>query len=301
MLIIEMCECIALQYHVKREGIRKIFYLSLNEKESNFNSYVLMKNGIHVYKIPTLLPLFFVHKIILTNTLIISCKYHEEELSIMGGTVIYDEFQCWPPYSTRSYFSRYSSINCSTLDNTLGFYSSGGYLRHYLNHNNTEFLLNNEDNLLKILVDYLTVNVEVELIVFLHPLEKKNGEYMDIADKYYKDLFKGIKFRYSDCSVSTTNSFETVDLAVSVYSTVTFERLYCGFKALIFSPDTPGFPIKNSGLDRICAKNKEELHKLIDKNKNIIPPLFFSENKIEDYCYSGKIYSRYLNNNNIRS
>ncbi len=62
-----------------------------------------------------------------------------------------------------------------------------------------------------------------------------------------------------------------------------FERIFLGFKTILAPFDYPEFPLQNSELKNISAKNEKELFDILDINLEINPKEFFIKNKLQNY------------------
>ena len=88
---------------------------------------------------------------------------------------------------------------------------------------------------------------------------------------------------FADITVSSIEGFDDVNLAVSLYSTLMFERIYLGFKTIIAPFDYDEFPIKQSSLNDICVHNMEELYFKLDVNLKLTTIEFFEMNHLKSY------------------
>lgn len=88
---------------------------------------------------------------------------------------------------------------------------------------------------------------------------------------------------FADITVSSIEGFDDINLAVSLYSTLMFERIYLGFKTIIAPFDYDEFPIKQSSLNHICVHNMEELYFKLDVNLKLTTIEFFEMNHLKSY------------------
>ncbi len=294
LLIAEISGCTALLFQIRKHKIKTLHYLSIPEIDSNFTAYVLIKSSVYVNKITSSNPITFSNKIMITNSLALSCKYQEEEVVFYNETMFYEKIENWIPFSAFSYIDKYLYKDFFIPKNSLGLYSSAGFIRHYLGDNNTEELLRNEDILLMALAEFLVNRKDIHLTIFLHPLEKKNIDIEIVSKDYYRKMFSGIDIAFSPKEIGTTDLFASVSLAISIYSTVSFERLFCGFKSIFFNADMDNFPTPDSALNNVCAKNRDTLFSLIENNIDLAESNFFKNNNIQDYCYYDESYNKVL-------
>jgi len=259
----------------------KLYYFCIYELESNLFAYFLIKRGVEVVKIPSEVPLKFWNENIITSSLVICNAYQEEELLHYSETVICNDTIFWGPERYSNYHFVYGSENEETVKNTIGFYSSASWVRRKEGHFEPGNLFENELDILKGLKKVLEVDCKIKLIVFLHPLEKKE-KYLAESKKYYADKFKGFEILIADESIPSSHSFLLADVVVSVGSTLMYERLYCGFKS-VFYQVKEDFPIVDSSLNNIWIQKESQFIGKVIESLGKTNEEFYRENKIENY------------------
>ncbi|MFM7106086.1 MAG: hypothetical protein ACKOW8_11240, partial [Flavobacteriales bacterium] len=80
--------------------------------------------------------------------------------------------------------------------------------------------------------------------------------------------------------------FDKVNVAIASYSTIIYERLYCGMKILISGRSKLGFPLENSKLNNICFLEQQDFDKKLDEALNQTEEDFFRLNKLEAYLWN---------------
>ena len=75
------------------------------------------------------------------------------------------------------------------------------------------------------------------------------------------------------------------DLGVAVYSTIVFERLFFGYKTLLFPYGMEGFPIEGSSFGNICPNTPDKLYDALGKNLPLTRESFFEINNLKDYTW----------------
>jgi hypothetical protein len=287
LLMRESIEWFNLLSILKKNKIKEIYMFCIYEKDSNMLAYLLMKKGIKVNKITSEVPLTFANRIILTNKLILCFNYQKEEVEAYKKTIFFDEMETWFPEAQGAYLHLYNNKTFDIPQNTIGFYSSALWLRKKLNHSIADVgSYDAEEEVLKFLVDYIEERKNLKLIVFTHPYEKRTEENQKLSKTYYENLIgKNLADRIivSGKETISTQSFQKVNVGVSLFSTIMFERLSLGFKTILTPIDKKDFPLQNSPFRNICAYSKEELFKKLDSNLSLGKEGFFKSNGINDY------------------
>src|ERR1051326_9578218 len=102
-----------------------------------------------------------------------------------------NELNYWVPENSFDLEETYKNKSYPARPGTIGFYSSAMWLREKLGRidlKDNAFM--NEQNLFKLLVTFVEQNSQYKLIVFSHPIEKKNKE---AARTYYDQLSGNIQ------------------------------------------------------------------------------------------------------------
>lgn len=264
---------------LKENKIKTLHYFCIYETDSNLLAYALMKNGIFVNKIPSEVPLHFLNRTIVADTLSFCFRYQEDEYNLYKDTMHVTKLQHWIPEGSLKLEELYLK-NRITPEKTIGFYSSAMWYRKEIDTMDLLKADEYEKELLENLIDYIKANPQNKLIVFLHPIEKKN---LDKAKSHYGSY--GIPFEFADISMPNSKLFCSADVVVSLYSTLAFERIFWGFKTLIYPLGQEEFPIRGSAFSAICYKSKSELFNGLNNALNLNSDEFFMLNKIENYMY----------------
>ncbi len=297
LLLRESLEWFNVIYSCRKNKISELFVFSIYEKDSNFLAYLLMKEKITVSKVTSEVPITFANKIILTNHLYICFNYQKEEVVAFNETLFYDTVKIWMPEMQLQYLSQYTDRIIEIPINTIGFYSGACWLRKKLDHTIIASIgsYDAEEAILKDILSYLELNTHLKLIIFLHPIEKRSESNLKETIEYYNHLIKlDLRSRVELFShhQASVNAFDKINIGVSLFSTIMFERLSLGFKCLLNPVDRPEFPLKNSPFRNICAYSKEELFIKLDMNLVLNKVDFFRANKIENYV-SDKVIINY--------
>lgn len=296
LLIKESVEWLSLLAILKRNKISELYMFCIYEKDSNMLAHILMKHRIKVNKITSEVPLTFANKIIVADKIILCFNYQKEELEAYKETMFYKETEIWFPEAQGAYIHLYNNKKFEVPQQTIGFYSSAFWLRKKLNHSIADVgSYDAEEEVLKYLSDYLSQRQNIKLIIFTHPYERRTEEIFKDTMTYYKSVLNpSIMNRVEVTGKETvsTQTFQKVNIGVSLFSTIMFERINLGFKTILAPIDKKDFPLADSPFRNICAYSKDELFIKLDINLVLSKADFFRANGIENYI-SGKAEINY--------
>jgi uncharacterized protein YkuJ len=134
--------------------------------------------------------------------------------------------------------------------------------------------------------EFMKKHPEFSLTIFAHPKEKK-PEIMEQTKAFYAkhfDFSSGRVF-FSEPNKSTSSAFDKIDIALSAFSTIQYERLFCGYKTLIGAYAIPDFPLQGSPLENICIRSFADLERMVLKASNETADQFLEKNGVANYCY----------------
>jgi hypothetical protein len=282
LLYREQLELTALLKIMNHHGFKHVYYFSIYEKDSNIAACLLMKYGIRVSKIPSEVPLSYWNRIIVADDLFLCSGYQLDELKYFGSSVFVKHFDLWGPEKCLMNLSKYSKP-VEIKKNTIGFYSTGAWVRKLEDHSEQGFdMVAAEESVKDALLSFCLLRQDVELHVFLHPREKWE-KYYEEAKKIYHEKFGNIRYKLSEKSDISSLDFERAELGVAFQSTIVYERLYYGFKTLVMPIGTNVFPLKNSPMMNICSFSKDELYTKLNESLGLSSKEFFVKNKIKHY------------------
>lgn len=283
MLWKEMIENYQLIKTVKERKITAVYFFCIFEKDANIATLLLNKIGIIVNKIPSEVPIAIWNKIIIADKLCVCNGYQFDELTTYKESIFINETEFWGPELILQNIDKYNKPT-PLKKNTIGFYSTGSWVRKRENHIDQGIDMETNEELLKSAIkEFCIMNSDIELLIFLHPRERW-GKYYDEALNKYNSLFSGINYTIIDKEIKSTSSFELVNLGVAFQSTLVYERLYYGFKTLLMPLSYTDFPVQNSSMHTICAFSKEELFRKIKNNFQLTNTEFFNSNGINHYA-----------------
>ena len=266
---------------IKGNHKKEIFYFSIFERESNFFAYQLMKSKHKIYKILSDTPIAIWNKNILTNQIIVCNKYQQFEIDLFSDTIIFEGLKFWGPELSFRYIKTYNK-SVITPTNTIGFYSTASWIRSQDGEINQGIDFFEMEKKVLLCLRKLLIDNEYKLTIFLHPKEIHSKTMDLIYHHYHKLLGQNTNFQISKSKLSSDQLFHLVDIGVAFNSTIIHERIFCGFKSIFF-PNNPDFPIQDSPLYNICAKNEKDFLNLIKVNLKISRRDFFIKHKLTDF------------------
>lgn len=284
LVIVELAEIAALLKFIRVNQIDQVFDFLPYEKDSNFMALVLASENVKVTKNPSPGPLALLNRIVIADTMTLSTPYQQEEVKRFASTMRVKEFLLWPPERALTYYKNYITHK-PTPEFTLGYYSHGQWLRKEQLHTDNGLRAEDaEDELLELMGKFVRNNPKYKLVVFPHPREK-SANNIDKAKAYYDKMLQGVAYELVKENIQTTSCFDKVDIAIVLYSTVIYERLFCGYKTIISNKSVRSFPMNNSALNRICFQNYEGMERLINRYINKDTSYFFEDTGLENYQY----------------
>jgi hypothetical protein len=291
LMIAEMAEIAALVHYCKVQQISHIYDFIPYEADSNLLTICLRAEGITISKLPSPGPLKLHNATTIADELLVCTQYHLEEVSRLPE-IKAKRVTLWLPEYSFSYIDQYRNQNLVPTSKTIGFYSHGEWLRIRLGHAAHGLdILAAEEFALRCVADFIRANTDYQLTVFPHPREKKD-EYILWTKEYYNSKLNGIPYGLADKNKKTALSFHEVDIAVSAYSTILFERLFCGYKMLVCNTGISGFPDAESPLANITFADQITFEKKIIQSSSEDSNEFFVGNRLEGYRYNEYPYFR---------
>ena len=263
LLTNEFAENIVLDLLIKKANPSSMFFFGVAERDSNFSYHSLKKNNskLVIFKFPSPGALVAHNKYLRTDILALCSKYQKEEFynelhkTIKCKNVIFvkSEFQ-------HNYENLYQNSTPKSYNFKLGFYSHAGWLRKSSGNTNALFAKGTDEEIVLGLINSILKNKNEQLLIFLHPKEK--NELIN-SEKYYSKILPDINFKIYDGKLSSSESFDLVEIGVGAYSTILFERDNMNRKVIIYR--VKDFPIPNTEFYKKSFNNQETLLKCITK------------------------------------
>lgn len=260
-----------------------IYHFCIYALSSNYLAAFFLSKNYRLIKFLSMAPLSLWNKNILTDQLILTTGYQKEELKYHEQSIMYSSHKIWGPERLYEYAPFYKDSNINPCSNKIGFYSTASWIRSKLNHIDQGIdMVKAEEIVLQVLGKVIAERPELELILFLHPKEK-NRPLLEI-ETHYTCLLGNVPFTFYDFETPSHLTFNEVELAVAFNTSLIHERLYMGFKSLLF-PMNPLFPISGTAMESICAKTNLQLEEKIIENLSLTNDRFFAKNNLEQYVF----------------
>ena len=246
------------------------------------NAFGLKKQHIYCNKIPSEVPLYFHNAYILSDELSTCFAYQNEEIDFFIESMSIGKVSNWGP---EHIISVLESKHESKIESPVGFYSSGIWLRslkgNFIKDSMEEKI---ETQILKTLTEFVSKERLKPVVVFLHPSEKKSPEQINLTQAYYKKHFDLNFIEFADVNVSSNQQFDKVNVAVSFFSTIVFERLYMGHKTIVAPFHAyQEFPIPNSPIHKIIVRDSNSLMDLLNQSLQQSNINFFYKFNMSNY------------------
>ena len=285
LTIVEVLEIAIVVKWLQRYNIRDVYDFVPFEVDSNFMYLITRTKGVQTTKIPSPGPLSTHNKIMLSDALVLSGGYHLEELKHLEHRYRVGRFISWPPERAHTYYDLYTKGNLSTTPKTLGFYSHGEWIRkrNGLIQGNSS-LLQAEEDVLRFLGKFLSEHPDFRLTIYPHPKARKSCSTEELTT-YYAGMTGVSQVHIASADKGTTHRFQETDIAITCYSTIIFERLYCGFKTIIKRIEEHDFPMDGSPLNHICFDNYNQLSTLILAGTEVDRNRFFEAHQLNSYLH----------------
>ena len=278
-------------FFCKKNKITTAIFSSIFSQDSNINFLLYKHFKIEVIKNPSEDPFAFDNSILLTDKLLICNPYQIEEIKQIK-TIKTSEIIYALPEQTLDYSDKYSTKTIDSEKNTIGFYSSGSWLRKEFSmnyHHQGIDCAEQEDNLLLELNLFIAKNPTYKIKIFLHPLEKKSENALSKVKYYYSSKLSSIPFEYNDLNDHTCLSFEECDVAISLFSGSGLYRLMFGYKTLYYVPNNSfqKFPMDNTSLANINI-GKQKFDEFLTQNLQYSEAYFFEKHKLNNYLFNNQ-------------
>ena len=287
LVIREVAELAWLLDFLKKNNIDHLYNFFPYEKDANLISLGCKKQNIKTTLIPSSGPLKLHNHTMIADEVVFVTPYHFEEYnSLLKDTIICDEILKWIPEKAYTYIERYAGNSFEDKKHVLGFYSHGSWLRSAQGHSSDGLnLLESEERVLKDINRFLIENQEFSVIVFTHPRERM-ASILTETEKYYSDRLPKSQFSLASTKTKTAEAFEMVDIAVAAYSSIVYERLFCGFKMIIGTEGINGFPMHGSSLQSISYIGYDSFKSMLLEYSEMSREEFFDKLNLSDYKYT---------------
>lgn len=281
LLSVEFVELLMLSDLVKKLHIRNMFFFSAYEKDTCYISdYLIKKCHVTVQLIPSPNPISNFYQKVICTTFTFTVPYQKHEYKKLQKNWIVSETIEWPPVGYRQILN---TINRQTSIQTIGFISSGNWLRKKLGHNDLgKGVFKAEETIIDCLKYFLDKHSNVKLIISLHPIEKKQ---IDSTVNFYNDAFKDVSFEFLPFDKLTRDIPEMIDVAIATYSSALFERLFAGYKIMFSQNGMPENYFNDEHLKKITANNQIDFELLLSDIMQLSNGEYFKKYDLSEYSY----------------
>ena len=137
----------------------------------------------------------------------------------------------------------------------LGLYSSGFYCRPqgYLDSDLIQQGIQREAAMCELVEGYAKLHSDVEVVIFIHMA--RGVEPYEAAQKHYAKILMQPNITLMDKNAASKDSFDQVDIGLTVNSNVFWDRLYLGYKTLLFMPYICPEFVEQTGLSDIALNS----------------------------------------------
>lgn len=284
LMVFSAVELAWLLYFFEENEIKHLYDFIPYEADGNAAALAAKMAGVRVTKIPSSGPLSTHNRWMLADEVILSSAYHLEELPLLQRSMRVKEKTLWPPEKAFTYLNAYKNRPVPPAK-TIGYLSHAEWIRREEGHGHNGIdVQGTEQEMWRDLIRYIKSREGYRLIIFPHPHERK-PELKDRMERFYHELFHEIEYEIIDEKWKTSQAFHKVDVAVVSYSTIIYERLFCGYKLLIATNKISEFPLKGSPLNAICFKDFDSMERMLDKAEKQSNDEFYKDNHLVGYRY----------------
>lgn len=286
LVISSVAEISFVKAYLRAHGVKYVFDFYSFESDSNFMYLSLHEESVRVCKIPSSGPLAGHYLKTLSDDFVISTPYQEEEIAALGRDIVYSNILRWPPERAHTYYEKFCSIRPIIPKQVLGYYSHGQWARNVAGH--AEYgtgVEEDENRILSFIRNYCESRPTVIVSVYPHPKELDKAIIARTIEFYDRTLGHA-RYELMQVKGGSAQHFDKVNVAIASYSTIIYERLYCGMKILISGRSKLGFPLENSKLNNICFLEQQDFDKKLDEALNQTEEDFFRLNKLEAYLWN---------------
>lgn len=238
-------KCLVVHSHARKCNASDIYLFYIYKSEIKFLSAYLKEQGFYVNLIAGDAPLFIYNQYLIGDSLKACIPYQFHEFQVYSKNCSFQDIEQWSPENIRK-MDYYKDAIISENNDIIGLYTQGFRLRHKLGLvqlSFAEYMINAEQELINIVVDYVNNNADVQLIIFPHPLERRY---------FQKDIYDGFSHILNHPRISidwsgkdSVLSFGEVGLGITLLSGIGFDRVFMGFRTIFWkkTPDIQGvFP-----------------------------------------------------------
>lgn len=282
LAIHEVFEIAFILNYLKANNLQQLYDWIPYEKDANFLSLLARKQGAIVTKLPSSGPLVTHNKFMLSEQVVLTTPYQYEELEKFRDTITAKTVLKWPPQGAIDHGDFYKDRH-TTAANTIGFFSHGSWIRKQEKHaEHGRNVLDAEQKILAFLGKFVVKYPQFRIIIFPHPREKKPN-MAGQTKAFYLESIGHSNFDILPPDLATADNFDRADIGLGAFSSILYERMYCGFKVLIGNIGFSDFPMTSSKLNNICFDQYDEMEQLLLHYSAASADDFFNETELTGY------------------
>jgi len=291
LVLLELVECKMLSRSLRSlPKVQNVIIFAAFEKDVPFiAAFLINKHHLSVQLVPSSNPLknFYTRGICTTFTF--TAAFHVKEFDTLKQQWFYTSTTNWPPFGYEDVLPRLVSFR-KPPPRTIGFFSSGNWLREKEGHVSLGLNERQAEKLLQLcLKEFILKHPQYTLVIFLHPLEKRNEQVLRQTRDYYGSLY-GEKIQFAPIEQNSVSNFDLVDLGIAVYSSTIFQRLFAGMKACFVPFDMPYNYFNDERLEKISIRNEADFIDSLIAFSDMDTDSFISRYEMTDYTYRGYGY-----------
>lgn len=281
LLSLEFIELLLLSDLIENLQIKNMYFFSAYEKDTCYISdYLIREKQVSVQLIPSPNPISNFYQKVICTTFTFTVPYQKKEYQKIKSNWIVSDTISLPPAGYRQILK---TVNCNTTCNTIGFISSGNWLRKKLGHNDLgKGVFKAEETIIQCLKHYLAKHNHVKLFISLHPIEKKQ---LEETVSFYSEVFKNISFEFMPFDKLTRDVPEIVNVAIATYSSALFERLFAGYKIMFSQDGMPENYFNDERLQKITANNQTDFELLLNDILQFSEEEYFRKYDLTEYSF----------------
>ena len=208
--------------------------------------------------------------------------YHLDEVQKFKETIRVQRCLMWPPASAMDYVNYYDDKPILN-QKTIGFFSHASWIRKAQGHaEHGRNVARAEEIILGYLNRFIQNNPEYSIIIFPHPREKRD-DILDRTMQFYRQRLGDARFEILSKEEATIANFHRAAIGIGAFSSIFYDRMYCGFKVLIGNIGFSDFPMRGSSLNNVCFESYDEMVDLIRMTEKLSEREFFERNQMSGF------------------
>lgn len=264
---------------LRRSPVQEIVWFYGYEKGTALMIWFLIRRrGLLVSVVPSPNPIRNFYSHVVASRFIFTAAFQADEYELLRKNWVVGATASWPMYRTDRIRL---TAGRSTIPGTVGFLSSGNWLRSHIGKNQVGPGFDAwEEQALGWCKSFAERRPGAAVRIFLHPLEKR-PEHRALSLAHFS------RQGFAEESVVTDAAAgehpERMDVGVALYSSALLERLHAGYKGVFAQPGMPSDYFMNGAITRIIAKDESAFHRLLDEVLACSTDLFFDRYGLHDY------------------